>query len=217
MGTKRTVLLWGFKYSLYKVICEKLRENGFSVSKCSEDFIQKNLVSRKNFDVLVLHNVDNNLLDLTGSKIRKTGIKIVLVTNSVRFNEKTINNIDEVVKAPYTVDEIVWAVNKLFTHRDYITVGDIAHLNKEDQEFVVNGVRMNVTRYEVNLLYYLMEGKGTIKKETLCRYLSIVSGQRINQRYLSTMVSRLRKKIKSNSGMDLIKAKRGLGYYCSII
>jgi len=146
----------------------------------------------------------------------RSEFRTVLLTSRTNLPERTLNYIDDIVKSPYTTDEIVWRVKKLFVTRDYLTIGDIAKLNKWNNEIFINGVRVGVTSFEADLLSYILDRKGIMNRHLLCRYLSVLTGKKINDRYLTTAISRLRKKIKINSGLDLIKSKRGLGYYCTI-
>jgi len=216
MQTKRSILIYGFSKKFSSTLQAKLIEKGFSVSIFYSDNFRINILFKKRFDVLLIHNVDSNLFNVTGKRLKKEGVKIVYVTDSRKQREVFMKNIDEIVKAPYNIDEIIWAVSKLFTQRNYLTVGDIAKLNYPEKEIIINGVRIELTYYETEILYLLIDANRIVSGAEFCRYLSILYGKGISLRYISTIISRLRLKIRKITGLELVKTRRRVGYYCSI-
>ncbi len=81
-------------------------------------------------------------------------------------------------------------------------------LNTDLKSCFINGQDVNLTKIEYNILYFLLENKGRLftKKDIA---INVWGSKDVTSNNISTAISRLKSKI----GNNIIKTKKGFGYY----
>ena len=200
-----------------------LNKNGY-IAKGLEKFdntIQD--ILNENADLLLL---DINLPYLDGEfvckEVRKTSdVPIIMVTS--RDNEidelMSLNcGADQYVTKPYNIQILLAKINGLLKRNkkkdkeiQKIDCNDFS-LNIAERVIEKNNQKIELTKNEYNILYYLSTNKGkVVSRDEIMDYLW-ESEEFIDDNTLSVNIKRLRAKLEELGLVDRIETRRGQGY-----
>ena len=80
-------------------------------------------------------------------------------------------------------------------------------------KFIHNNYEIPLTKTEFLLLQYFFEHEGFGNLNALTQFMSSKKFVDISNKSVIVSISRLKKKLKTNTGNPFIKAKYGTGYY----
>lgn len=123
---------------------------------------------------------------------------------------------DDYLPKPYLPQEYLLRIKRLSqyrrsVHSNIIELNSYSKLDINKKQLRVNGILIKLTDNEVILLKALYESE-------FCDISRLQEslGDEFSEDGLRMMVSRLRKKLKDQSGHSLIKTERGKGYYLNL-
>lgn len=200
-----------------------LTKNGFEAIALEkfENIIED--ILKENADLILL---DINLPYTDGEfvckEIRKTSdVPIIMVTS--RDNEidelMSLNyGADQYVTKPYNIQILLAKINGLLK-RNQKQEKDIQkidcngfYLNIAERVIEKDDTKLELTKNEYNILYYLSINKGkVVSRDEIMDYLW-ESEEFIDDNTLSVNMKRLRNKLEELGFMDKIETKRGQGY-----
>ena len=200
-----------------------LNKNGF-LAEGLEKFnnVLQNILE-KNADLILL---DINLPYTDGKfvckEIRKTSdVPIIMITSRDNEIDELISlnyGADQYVTKPYNIQILLAKINGLLKRNQ--------KQQKEIQKIDCNGFMLNIaerviekdenkielTKNEYNILYYLSKSKGkVVSRDEIMDYLW-ESEEFIDDNTLSVNVKRLRNKLEELGCVDKIETRRGQGY-----
>ena len=200
-----------------------LNKNGF-LAEGLEKFnnVLQNILE-KNADLILL---DINLPYTDGKfvckEIRKTSdVPIIMITSRDNEIDELISlnyGADQYVTKPYNIQILLAKINGLLKRNQ--------KQKKEIQKIDCNGFMLNIaerviekdknkielTKNEYNILYYLSKSKGkVVSRDEIMDYLW-ESEEFIDDNTLSVNVKRLRNKLEELGCVDKIETRRGQGY-----
>ena len=128
---------------------------------------------------------------------------------------------DDFVTKPYNtqillarIESILKRVNRNLAVQDILEYKDIK-VNLSNGTVAYNKKTVEITKYELKILSYLLKNRGTIvSREKLMNYLWDCE-MFIDDNTLSVNVTRIRKKLEEIGVKDVIETRRGLGYIIS--
>lgn len=88
-------------------------------------------------------------------------------------------------------------------------------LNIMDRKLRIRQHEISLTTVESKILETLMTKNYYSSKNELISAVNI-TGTSLNEKYLSVIIHRLKKKLKNITGFEIVYSKRGLGYYFSL-
>ena len=204
-----------------------LSKNGFDVKRLEKFDNTIEDILKEKADLVLL---DINLPYVDGEfvckEIRKvSNVPIIMVTS--RDNEidelMSLNNgADQYVTKPYNIQILLAKINGLLRRNQ----NSGRNLEKIDCDgFVLNiaeraiekdNKKIELTKNEYNILYYLSTNKGkVVSRDEIMDYLW-ESEEFIDDNTLSVNIKRLRNKLEELELMDKIETRRGQGYILSL-
>ena len=157
------------------LLCDFLRRENYTVSVAESGEKALSLYERYGARLIVL---DIMLPGMDGfgicKKIREESNVPILVVSAKTAKEDKLNGLDlgadDYIEKPYDIDIMLAKISGIFKRRyavDEIVSGDIC-INKVRRTVYKNGVQLEVTAKEFDLLLLLVENKGrTLSKEYL--------------------------------------------------
>ena len=119
---------------------------------------------------------------------------------------------DEYLTKPFRINELILRIKNLLNkkdHNDIIKYQDLI-INLDKKEVTKNNVSLNLTALEYKIfLYFINNQARIITKEKILDLIFNESSHYVNDNTVVVYIKRIRKKV----GDDLIKTKKGLGYY----
>lgn len=119
---------------------------------------------------------------------------------------------DEYLTKPFRINELILRIKNLLNkkdHNDIIKYHDLI-INLDKKEVTKNNVSLNLTALEYKIfLYFINNQARIITKEKILDLIFNESSHYVNDNTVVVYIKRIRKKV----GDDLIKTKKGLGYY----
>ena len=200
-----------------------LNKNGY-IAKGLEKFdntIQD--ILNENADLLLLDiNLPYSDGEFVCKEVRKTSdVPIIMVTS--RDNEidelMSLNcGADQYVTKPYNIQILLAKINGLLKRNkktdkeiQKIDCNDFS-LNIAERVIEKNNKKIELTKNEYNILYYLSTNKGkVISRDEIMDYLW-ESEEFIDDNTLSVNIKRLRGKLEELGLVDIIETRRGQGY-----
>lgn len=158
---------------LAALLCDFLRAENYTVSVAETGEKALSLYGKYGARLIVL---DIMLPDIDGfgvcKKIREESNTPILIVSARTDKEDKLNGLnlgaDDYIEKPYDIDIMLAKINGIFKRRyaaDEIVDGDIS-INKISRTIYKNGVQLEVTAKEFDLLSLLIENKGrTLSKE----------------------------------------------------
>lgn len=157
------------------LLCDFLRRENYTVSVAESGEKALSLYERYGARLIVL---DIMLPGMDGfgicKKIREESNVPILIVSAKTAKEDKLNGLDlgadDYIEKPYDIDIMLAKISGIFKRRyavDEIVNGDIC-INKVSRTVYKNGVQLEVTAKEFDLLLLLVENKGrTLSKEYL--------------------------------------------------
>lgn len=157
------------------LLCDFLRRENYTVSVAESGEKALSLYERYGARLIVL---DIMLPGMDGfgicKKIREESNVPILIVSAKTAKEDKLNGLDlgadDYIEKPYDIDIMLAKISGIFKRRyavDEIVSGDIC-INKVSRTVYKNGVQLEVTAKEFDLLLLLVENKGrTLSKEYL--------------------------------------------------
>ena len=150
--------------------------------------------------------------------IRKKGTAPILFLTACDDEESVVKGLnmgaDDYITKPFRSAELISRIranlrrNTLQKQETYLYSKEI-HLDVVQMRAYKDGMDLNLSQIEVQLLYYLMKHAGMIvRRELLLENLWDVAGKYVQDNTLSVSISRLRNKL----GQDYIETVHGFGY-----
>jgi len=170
--------------------------------------------------------LDLGLPDIQGESVLKIireeyqGLPVVILTAKSRPEEvaKGLNlGADDYLAKPFAAEELLARINARLKSSNNINleVGDLK-LDMAKMSAIREGVSIDLTKTEFELLKYLLENKGRIVTREMI--LNNVWGysKEVESRVVDIYIGYLRKKVDHGFKQKLIKNKRGFGYMIDI-
>lgn len=155
------------------LLCDFLRAENYTVSVCESGEKALSLFEKYGARLVVL---DVMLPGMDGfsvcSKIRESSNTPILIVSAKTGKDDKLGGLnlgaDDYIEKPYDIDILMAKIAGIFKRRyalDEITEGDLK-LNKAEKTAYKDGVKIEMTAKEFELLLLLVENKGkTLKKE----------------------------------------------------
>lgn len=202
------------------LLCDFLRAENYTVSVCESGEKALSLYEKYGARLIVL---DIMLPGIDGfavcSKIRgQSNTPIIIVSAKTEKDDKLnglILGADDYIEKPYDIDILLAKIGGIFKRRyaiDEIIDGDLK-LNKAEKTLYKNGVQIEITAKEFELLLLLIENKGkTLKKEYIFNQIW-GSDSFSEQQTLTVHIKWLRQKIEDDPKNPVkIQTVWGVGY-----
>ncbi|MFH1415426.1 MAG: response regulator transcription factor [Elusimicrobiota bacterium] len=221
---KKKVLVIDDEQSIREVVKDILEHEGFNVivGVNSEEAIRKTIALLPDLIILDLGIPTIGGLEvcrILRKELKTKTIPIIILTVRSREVDKIIGlemGADDYITKPFNKGEFVARVKAVLRRVEYrenesdiLTVGSIV-LDNEAHTVEVKGKRVDLRPKEFNLLYALIEKRGTVlSRDFLCE--SVLGYEYFgSSRAIDAHVKNLRKSLGSDG--NLIKTIRGVGY-----
>lgn len=196
---------------------------GYQVTSAKDGKEGLEYALEQNYSIIVL---DLMLPKIDGftvlQKIRQqkldSSILILSAKSSVEDKVKGLNmGADDYLSKPFELDELDARIARLArNHEDHhvklIKFGDLT-INIGIKEVQVNEIPIHLTPTEYSLLEYIAINKGRVHSFEKLEAALHVEQKYINKNTIEAHISSLRKKLVKSGIEDLVKTKRGFGYY----
>ena len=164
------------------LLCDFLRKENYTVSLADTGEKALDIFERYGANLLVL---DIGLPGVDGfsvcAKIRENSNTHILIASARTDKESTLKGLqigaDDYISKPYDIDILLAKINGIFKRKYALDeiVCDHLRLNSVTQTLTVDGMPVNVTEKEFQLLKLLIENRGTTLKSLRCRRLLSIS------------------------------------------
>ncbi|MDE7284649.1 MAG: response regulator transcription factor [Lachnospiraceae bacterium] len=205
---------------LANLLCDFLRAEGYTVSVALTGEEALSLYEKYGARLIVLdimlHGKDGFSVC---KKIREESNTPIIIVSARTSKDDKLNGLiigaDDYIEKPYDIDILLAKIKGIFKRRyfiDEITDGNLT-LNKESRTVRKNGVVVDMTSKEFDLLLMLMENKGkTLGKEYI--FNQVWGSESFSeQQTLTVHIKWLRQKIEDNPGKpQRIQTVWGVGY-----
>lgn len=205
---------------LANLLCDFLREENYSVSVAETGEKALLLFEKYGAKIVVL---DIMLPGMDGfgicTKIRENSNIPILIVSVKTTKDDKLNGLllgaDDYIEKPYDIDILLAKINGIFQRRyslDELTDGNIT-LNRAGKTVKKNGILIEMTAKEFDLLQLLMENKGKVlNKEYLFNHIW-GSDSFSEPQTLTVHMKRLRQKIEDDpKNPQKIRTIWGVGY-----
>lgn len=202
------------------LLCDFLRAENYTVSVCESGEKALSLYEKYGARLIVL---DIMLPGIDGfavcSKIREQSNTPIIIVSAKTEKDDKLNGLilgaDDYIEKPYDIDILLAKIGGIFKRRyalDEIIDGDLK-LNKAEKTLYKNGVQIEITAKEFELLLLLIENKGkTLKKEYIFNQIW-GSDSFSEQQTLTVHIKWLRQKIEDDPKNPVkIQTVWGVGY-----
>jgi DNA-binding response OmpR family regulator len=211
--------------NIAKLVQYNLEKNGFTVTvaPAGEDALE--IVSKKNFDIVLL---DIMLPGIDGLEVCKqikkkpqyTGVPVIMLTAKGEEVDRIVGfelGVDDYIVKPFSPRELILRIKAILkrAHRKEETLSEFIHFGKISVDIARHVVTLNkkeleLTPIEFNLLVLFIRRKGRVQsREVLLSEVWNIDSD-ITTRTVDTHVKRLRQKLGKIG--DLIETVRGFGY-----
>ncbi len=208
---------------------EKLREelkiflinNGYEVNALNnfENTLESILKSNSNL-ILLDVNLPNNNGEYLCKEIRKTSnVPIIIVTSKNTEIDELLSinyGADDFITKPYNpqillarIESILKRINKI--EKNTIEYKDMI-LDVSKSIIIRQDKRIELSRNELRILYYLLKNKGTIISRDEIMNNLWDDGDYVDDNTLTVNINRLRNKLETIGIENAIETRRGQGY-----
>jgi len=199
-----------------------LEERGFQVEVCHDGDKAYTLVTTRQYDVIVLDIMlpgRDGLSILRNLRKQKNCVPVILLTARSELDERVEGldlGADDYLTKPFYVEELVSRIHALLrrTSGEQLSILQTGELlvNLITREVRRGDVAIRLTNREFGLLEYLMRSPGRVF--TRMQIIEHVWGYDFDPQtnLVDTYIKRLRKKLRRDSGDDIIETVRGVGY-----
>ncbi len=208
-----------------KLICQTLRKNpNFNIQQVDKIKWARKAIKKTLFDLICLDILlpDENGLDFC-KEIKKDenfkNTKIIVIsqrTNTLTKIESFNIGADEYITKPFHPQELDIRVKKqlgLIERRSFNIKFRHFELETKGQVFKCEKYEIPLSTTEFLIMKHLFENNGCVKTDTLGRFLSSQKFLHINHKTVVVAMSRLKRKLRKNTGRSFIKNRYGVGYY----
>jgi DNA-binding response OmpR family regulator len=211
--------------AIRRIIATSFQSAGFEVIEADTGTRGIELLHESPLDLAI---IDLRLPDMSGIDVVRTirptiDIPLVILTaysNTAETIEALTAGADDFLSKPIDLQELLARAEALLRRyvdrpleidSDQLTVGDI-DMRLDIGEVFVQGVKINLTKTEFNVLYELLRAKGTLVSKA--KLLDRVWGYDYlgETRLVDTQIYRLRAKLVAAGVDDFIMTVRGRGY-----
>ncbi|MFC1736619.1 response regulator transcription factor [Candidatus Hydrogenedentota bacterium] len=199
-----------------------LEEQGFHVEVSNDGNEAYALATTQQYDVIVLDIMlpgRDGLSILTNLRKQKNTVPVILLTARSELDERLegLNlGADDYLTKPFYVEEVIARIHAVVRRASgeqlsILQAGDLT-VNLITREVKRDGNGIRLTAREFGLLEYLMRSPDRVFTRT--QIIEHVWGYDFdpNTNLVDVYIQRLRKKIKGDSGTNLIETVRGVGY-----
>ncbi len=204
---------------LAELVGTTLTANGFTVEREGDGEVAHFRGDSEDFDAVVL---DLGLPTLDGLTIlrrwRKSGrtMPILILTARTQWEERVEAieaGADDYLMKPFRMEELVARLRAIVRRSKGMAVGSISlgsyQLDTRMMQLTLNGVPVDLTPQEYKLLTYLAFHPGKVLSQLeLTEHIYKQEYER-SSNSIEVLVGRLRRRL----GKDIIKTRRGFGYY----
>lgn len=207
-----------------ELISIHLKRSGFTTAEFDNSVGFFKFISNAAPELIIL---DLMLPDADGLEICKRlkkedaflHIPIIIVTAKAEETDKVLGlelGADDYIVKPFSVKELIARVKAVLRRSsapspgEKITVGEILFINPQKHEAVIDGLKLELTSTEFNILRLLASRKGWVfKREDILNHLWGYEKD-ISDRTIDVHIKNLRDKL--GRGAKFIKNIRGVGY-----
>ncbi len=186
----------------------------------------KNVRRALNEEMIDLILMDRNLPDIEGSEfialLREQGMDVPVIYLSAKdtkyhIEEGFLRGADDYLTKPFEMQELLLRINAILRRtkteiqRNSLAFRDL-ELDLNAREVSIDGLPIELTKLEFELLQVMIENRGTVlKRDYLLRHVwgknEMYQGRTVN-----VAINRLKEKIDPDKHKDYIKTVRGIGY-----
>jgi DNA-binding response OmpR family regulator len=202
-----------------------LEEKGFQVEVAYDGNIGYRLFKSYKFNLIIL---DINLPGINGFELCKMmrkenpGIPIIMVTSLLTIDDKVEgydSGADDYIVKPFEFKELLLKIRVLLKRTMFqqvpmgsILQADDLEMNLESKEVKRNGLKINLTAKEFQLLEFLLRHKNkVVSRADLAMNVWDIDFER-NTNVIDVYISYLRNKVDKNFEHKLIQTQIGMGY-----
>jgi DNA-binding response OmpR family regulator len=208
---------------LRKSLSEGLRRSGFAVDLAADGEAGARFALATEYDVIVLDlmlpKVDGlSVLQALRDRNRQTPVLILSAKDQVQDRIRGLElGADDYLVKPFAFDELHARLQALIRRRyesrnPIIRLGRI-ELNTSLHQLRCAGVEIKLTPHELALLEYLALNRGRVITLRSLEDHLYASDAAVSSNAIEAHVSALRRKLRAASGTELVKTRRGFGYY----
>lgn len=176
---------------------------------------------------LIIHNyeTDSDLIIDRCLDLRKIDEKILYFIISSEQNQKNktkalVSGADEYMEKPFDFNELCARILNYLDRsssaiKPHLSIGNIS-INEDEFTITANSKVLDLTTNEFKLMKLLMKnGEKVTTRETILSEIWDVRGYEIMSNSIDVHISNLRNKLKKAGLSDVIKTRRGFGYFIS--
>jgi phosphate regulon transcriptional regulator PhoB len=214
---------------IVSLVSYNLKKEGFTVTAVHEGGEALDMIKKQDFDLILLDLMLPGIHGMEVCRILRAGLKtknipIIMLTakgdeaDRVRGLE---TGADDYMTKPFSPRELIARVKAVLRRsgdgrkqEEVVTIGNLV-INKDTFSVCKKNKPIDLSATEFRLLLYLAERKGRVfSREQLLG--SVWKDETfVEPRTVDVHIRRLRSQIEDDpSEPDIIKTKRGIGYYC---
>jgi len=200
-----------------------LQQFGYIVDTIGNGRIALNMILDGEYNVVIL---DIMLPEMDGFTILKTirardisiGVLILSAREEIPDKIKGLDlGADDYLSKPFSIDELEARLRSIIRRRansesDSIVIGDLL-VDRAQKKVMVSEKIIPLTATEYLLLETLLLNKGKVQSYSHLQASLKNDFEIVSQNAIEAHICCIRKKLKSQSIIDLIKTKRSFGYY----
>ena len=209
---------------LRKALGEGLKRSGLVVDLAQDGEAGFSYASAAEYDVIVLDIMMPRLdgLDLLRAlRDRRNPAKVLILSAKDQIDDRVRGleaGADDYLVKPFAFEELVARIKTLARRRDYAREGRVMEagalsVDTARRQVTVHGVEVSLTASEYNLVENLfLRRSSVVSKDQLREMLSCADSESVSNT-VEVLISNVRKKLREAGLDDLIKTRRGFGYY----
>ncbi len=224
MTRKIKILLAEDELSLGKIISESLEAKGYEIIYCTDGEDAYKKFKTSNPDILVLDVMMPKKDGFTLAKgIRKENTTVPILFLTAKSQTQDVvkgfhSGGNDYLKKPFSMEELIVRIESLIernkqqitTIKNKINIG-IFTFNPKNQLLFTSNIEYKLTNRESELLYHLYLKKNEILERRFILNKLWGNDDFFNARSMDVFISKLRKKLKIDSQIQIINV-RGYGY-----
>lgn len=215
---------------LLRSLCVGLERTGFSVTAANDGEEAHKALMHDSFDVVILDIMIPKVsgLELLTQMRSRGDYTSVLILSAKDTTENRIHGLDlgadDYLVKPFSFDELVSRINALSRRSrtqqnivdDQISYGNL-NLNRHHKSSSYNNTELNLTPHAYALLELLLSRQGQVYSQDQLMSLLYAGNKIVTRNTLEAHISALRKKLRDAGAPDIIKTRRGFGYFIPAI
>lgn len=208
---------------LRRALYEGLRRSGFVVDLAADGQEGLAFAEINQYDLavldLMLPKLDGlSVLKQLRSQGNRTPVLILSAKDQIEDRVRGLElGADDYLVKPFAFEELVARIKVLVRRKHDLKKPEIEingiEINTARRHAKINGSELPLTRAEYTLLEYLVLRRGRVISKTQLRDQLYDSDSDTESNVIEVLVSNVRKKIKASGAQDVIKTKRGFGYF----